>query len=97
VGLVSHAGIFNGVVTRVLTDGTRECLGLMGAGVTTLYWNEGQIHVVVLGLSSDAQSASLHVRKYDAYEFAKGCWVQGRHSLITTSFGIPLKDSVSTN
>lgn len=97
MSLLSHATIFKTIVTRVLTDGTRECLGLIATGVSSLYWDEGQIDVVVFGFSPDTQSASLHVRKYDAHEFAKGSWVEGRHSLITTSLGIPLKDSVSSD
>jgi hypothetical protein len=97
MGLLSHAAIFQTIVTGVLADGTRECLALIAAGVTILYWDEGQIDVVVLGFSSDTQSASLHVRKYDADEFAKGSWVEGRHSLIAASFSIPLKDSISSN
>jgi hypothetical protein len=97
VSLLSHTVIFKAVVTRVLTDGARECLALIATGVATLYWDEGQIDVVVFRFAPNTQSASLHVWKYDAHEFAEGSWVQGRHSLITTSLSIPLEDSVSSN
>lgn len=82
----------------VLTDRARARLWcLIRARMATLQQDKGQVNVVVLGLSSDTQPASLHVGKYDTDEFAKGCWIQSRHSFITTSFGVSLEDSVSTN
>lgn len=96
--LVGHFGLFERVIAIVLGIRPRECSRrLVSASVSAVHWNQGQVNVMVLGLSSHPQSPSLDVGEDDADEFAEGCCIQDGHSFIAASLSVALKDSVSTN
>ena len=47
--------------------------------------DQSQINVMILGFSAHTKPPSLNARKDDTNELPKASWVQGRHSLGTTS------------
>lgn len=65
-------------------------------GLLLLFLDDGQVDIVVFGLTPNTEAPGLDIGKDDADEFSKGSRIQNRYSLRSTLFCITAIHPVSS-